>query len=276
MCLIAAVPQFALADVPEFIDDFDGAGLDPAWVTWDGYAVAEPADTVNHTTFSVASSKLTFGIPGGVGHNQWWLEHSQVTRPYEGSGVYEIKMDSLFEEGHQFGIVFESSPGTFVMCMLYSSYYIWGYIEQFTFRGGSQYRSTFPAGGYTNLDVVPQAGPFYIRVTLRDDPDPSLRNWKFEWSTDDSAWHAIFDGVVESSDPTANIGAIQRVGVFAGNHSPDFTALDARLDYYETYPEPASEVPAVGPSGESLLTLLLLGTAATRLIRKRPKGAGRG
>jgi len=265
--LALTAPEPGKADAPIFVDEFDGASLDPAWSTRDGYALANPGDVANHASFGVAGSRLTIGIPGGVGHNMWWLEHAQVTRPYEGSGVYEIKVDSNFEDSQQLGIVFESGPGTFVIFMLYSSYYVWGYIEQFTVYNTSLYRTTLPVGGYTNQDAVPQSGPFYLRVIVRDDPDPSLRRWIFRWSRDGSTWMTIFNGFAETSDPTRNIGAIQRVGIFAGNHTDLFTALDAEFDYYRTYPEPEVEVPAVGVAGRALLLCALLAAGALRLAR---------
>jgi len=236
---LVLVPDVAISDVPVFFEDFNGTSLDAGWTTWDGYALAHPADTANHATFGVANSKLTIGIPGGVEHNQWWLKHSAVTRSYEGSGVYKIKMDTIFEESQQFGIVFESGPGNFVMFMLHGDYYVWGYIERFRFYNGTQYRKTYPLGGYTDLTKVPQSGPLYLRVTLEDDADPTLRNWKMEWSKDDSVWLTIFDGPAETGDPSGNIGAIQRVGIFAGNQVELFTAFDAAFDYFETHPDPA-------------------------------------
>ncbi len=234
--------------VSTFNEAFNGPTLEPNWMIWDGYALNYPADTTNHATFAMTGSHLSISAPGGVEHNMWWLEHAQLTRIFEGSGVYEIKVDSTFDGTQQFGLVFESGPGTFMILMLYTDDRVLGYVERFVNVNGVQYRTTFPGFGYghdTGL-VVPAPGPYWLRVILKDDPIPINRRWKFEWSTDGSVWTTIIDGVLEGADSSSNIGTIQNVGVFAGNQPYSYSAFDARFDYYRTYPISALPVQAPG------------------------------
>lgn len=249
LALTALLPLLARAEVSTFTENFDGTTLDPAWTPRDGYAIANPGDTANHASIAPTGSHLSISLPGGAEHNMWWLRHAQLTRVYEGSGVYEIKVDSALDGDQQFGLVFENSPGTFLIFMLYSHDTIWGYVERFSNVDGVQYKHTFPGedvfGHNTGL-VAPAPGPFWLRVIVGDDPSPQNRLWKFQWSLDGQSWTTIVDGVLEASDPTQNIGAVQQVGVFAGNQPEDFSAFDARFDSYRTFPTWA--LPLDGPA----------------------------
>ena len=247
--LIAFWAGQARADVSTFNEEFVGSSIDQAWSTWDGFAVANPSDTGNHATILPTGSHLSISFPGGAEHNMWWLRHAQLTRVYEGSGVYEIKVDSALDGNQQFGLIFESAPGTFLVFMLYAHDTIWGYVERFSNVGGTQFKNTFPGpdvfGHNTGL-VSPTPGPYWLRVIVTEDPSPQNRVWKFQWSRDGLAWTTVVDGVLESTDPTENIGSIQKVGVFAGNQPEAFSAFDARFDHYRTYPLWA--LPVDGPA----------------------------
>lgn len=155
-------------EVTPLNEEFNGPGLDPDWIIWDGYAFHYPEDAENHVFFGMTGSQLSMSAPGGVEHNMWWLEHAQVTRAFEGSGVYEIKVDSGFDGSQQFGLLFESGPGTFMILMLYAHDRVWGYVERFVNVDGVQYKKTFPGcctfGHDTGL-VVPAPGPFWLRVS---------------------------------------------------------------------------------------------------------------
>ena len=171
-------------------------------------------------------------FPAGAEHNQWWLRHAEVMRPYEGSGVYEIKVDSAFTGYQQVGLSFESSPGTFMQFMLYSNGSVYAYAERFANVNGTQTKSTV-AGASTGR-AVPEDGPWYLRVTVDDDTSPENRSWKFQWSTDAVNWVTLTDGVLETAAPSQNAGAIQTVGVFTGNQPSVFSVFDARIDYFSS------------------------------------------
>src|SRR5688572_33262160 len=112
----AALLPLAASAQPTFEDSFNGAALGGGWTTWDGYAEQNPADTANHAAFQMTGSQLSMSFAGGTEHNQWWLKHAQTTRPFLGSGVYEIKVDSAFTGAQQFGLVFHgANDGTFLM-----------------------------------------------------------------------------------------------------------------------------------------------------------------
>ncbi len=127
-------------EVATFNEEFNGPGLDPDWIIWDGYAFNYPEDTENHVAFAMTGTQLSMSAAGGVEHNMWWLEHAQATRLFEGSGVYEIKVDSGFDGSQQFGLLFESGPGTFIILMLYADDRVWGYVERFVNVDGVQYK----------------------------------------------------------------------------------------------------------------------------------------
>ena len=171
-------------------EDFAAFGLDEGWTFWDGYAEAEPTDVDNHVQLSLDGTHLELSFPPGAEHNQWWLEHAEVTRPFEGSGIYETKMDTGIGS-QQFGLVFQSAPGTFLMFMLYGHGELWGYVERFVTVDGYTHKTTFPGSatdGYNTGFSVPDAGPYHLRVTLRDAEDPSDRFWNFQWSRDGDNW----------------------------------------------------------------------------------------
>jgi fibronectin type 3 domain-containing protein len=220
-------------------DEFNTTALGQGWTAYDGYADALPNDVENHAAFAVTGSHLSITIPEGAEHNMWWFRHAQVTRDYEGSGVYEIKMDTGLGN-EQFGLVFESDPGTFLIFMLYGHNELWGYAERFVTVDNETHKTTFPGSstnGHNTGLFVPDAGPYSLRVTLRDAVDPSERFWKFQWSKDGKSWMTVVSGALETTDPTENIGPIQRVGVFAGNQPPSpFSGIAAQFDHYKVYP----------------------------------------
>jgi fibronectin type 3 domain-containing protein len=236
-------------EAPSFNEEFNGSALDANWTTWDGYALSHPGDLSNHAIFSMNGSHLSISFPGDVEHNMWWLQHAQVTRPYEGSGAYEIKVDSSLDGSQQFGLIFENGPGTFLIFMLYAHDAVWGYVERFANVDGVQYRTTFPGSGTAGHDtglVVPAAGPYWLRVIVADNSVLTSRGWKFQWSSDGVTWTTVIDGVLEGADPQSNIGTIHKVGVFAGNQPYEYSAFNARFDYYRTYP--VSALPVQGPN----------------------------
>jgi hypothetical protein len=232
---IAGTTPVAAAETgpaPDFFDDFDGTTLGSGWSFRDGYADALPADTDNHASYSVGDGYVTISIPGGEEHNQWWLRHAEIQRPFEGGGVYEIKVDSAIAGNEQVGISFETSPGTFMQFMLYGNRQIRGFVERFVNHDDELHKTTV-AGFNTGLRT-PSTGPFYLRVTLDDNLDPTLRTWDFEWSVDGVTWQLGAGGSFEGADATENIGQIQTVGVYAGNHPTQFSAFDARIDYFHS------------------------------------------
>jgi hypothetical protein len=239
--LLVASPTTALAD---FVDDFNGGALGAAWEVRDGYALHNPGNVANHATFQMTGSQLSISFPGGHEHNQWWLDHSQVTRAFPGSGVYEIKVDSSLTGSQQFGIVFEKEPGTFMMFMVYATDEVYAYVERFAKIGDSQYKTTIFG---TNLGaLVPDIGPYYLRVSLQDNANPANRVWTFEWSRNGTSWSTLVSSVLEDTDTGGNAGALARVGVFAGNQPSGFDGFNAQFDYfkYTTLGVPSPEVPA--------------------------------
>ena len=180
----------------------------------------------------------------------WWLRHAQVTRAFEGTGVYEVKVDSALDGNQQFGLVFESAPGTFLIFMLYAHDKVWGYIERFVNIAGSQFKHTFPGSHVSGHDTglrVPDPGPYWLRVSVTDHPSPASRTWRFQWSVDGANWTTVWNGPLEAESGDQNIGAIQRVGVFAGNQPELFSAFNARFDYFRAYPFSALPIdPPVG------------------------------
>jgi len=245
-------PGAAAADEgSEFRDDFD-TGLDPGWVIRDGYAEAFPEDTANHASYTTSDGHLNITIPGGEEHNMWLLQHAQLVRPYLGSGVYEVKVDSAFTGDQQFGIVFESSPGTFMLFMLYAHGHVMGYVEQFRQLDGWLAKHTLV--GFDTGVPVPASGPFFVRVTVDDHEDPTQRTWRFEWSRDGGNWHTGADGVLEQAAEEYNIGEIQSVSLFAGNQPTGFDGYEARFDYFsatQAPPAPPILAPVVGAAASS-------------------------
>lgn len=237
---------FAAAGVAraDLQDDFTGNTLAPSWTIHDGYAAHYPADVTNHASFAMTGNHLSISFPGGQEHNQWWLDHAQITRAFPGSGVYEIKVDSAVTGSQQFGIVFENSPGTFMMFMVYASDQIYAYVERFAQIGGQQYKTTV-FGTALGLQL-PTAGPYYVRVTLDDHADPSNRTWHFQWSNNGVNWTSLVSGVLEGPYNGGNAGTIQQVGLFAGNQPYGFDGFNAQFDYFR-FTSPAS-LPTDAPS----------------------------
>ena len=243
--MLCAMAAPALSQ-PQFEDQFGGSVLAPGWTILDGYAQQHPSDTANHASVGLTGSQLSISFPGGVEHNMFWLKHAQVTRPYGGDGVYEIKMDSPLNGAQQFGLVFQSAPGTFMIFMLYATDQVRAYIERFVNHQGFIQKATF--GGQVVAPNGPNTGPFYMRVVVDDDPDPTKRTWRWDWSADGAGWIGILSGGFEGAQSTDNIGAVQEVGLFAGNHPPTFDGFDARFDYFRRYAS-LGDVPFTAPSG---------------------------
>ncbi len=248
VCGLALPVPGAAQQAPLFVDDFPGDTLGPGWMLSDGYALQNPADVANHAGFQVVNSQLLISIPAGAEHNQYWFEHAQATRLYEGSGGYEIRLDSGLDGNQQFGLVFQSGPRTFLMFMFYAfpGSEIVAYVERFAEVDGVQYRTTLPNGalGVRPGLFMPHPGPFHLRVTVQDDPVPSNRTWIFEWSANGLQWTTLLQGVLETNQPGQNIGAIQEVGFFAGNQPPVFSAFGARFAYFQSFPPSAIPVQA--------------------------------
>jgi fibronectin type 3 domain-containing protein len=232
--LVLLFMAVAQAD-PHYQDEFNGATLGAGWSTWDGYRNEVPGDTANHATFGMTGSQLSVAFPGGVEHNMWTLRHAQVSRPYLGSGVYEIKVDSAMTGDQQFGLVFQKDPSTFMLFMFYSytNLEVRAYVERFALVNGELHKKT--VSGHDIPLAMPAAGPHYLRVVVEDNPNPALRSWKFDWSADGAGWNEIVSGVMETNLPTENAGAIQEVGLFAGNQPTNFSAFNAKFDYFRYY-----------------------------------------
>ena len=253
LCLVL-IAQFAYSDVSLFGDVFNTADLDSGWTVSDGYAINNPSDVVNHASYQLLEGHLEVSFPGGEEHNQWRFEHAALLRDYEGSGVYEIKMDSQMTGDQQFGLVFQTASDRFIMFMFmfYGSSPVYAYIERFSSQNG-QYlvRQTIPGADLGDSALEP--GSYYMRVTVSDNQDPALRNWHWEWSRNGDDWRVLWNGVVEDSDSVRhNIGEIQQVGIFAGNQIFGKDAFNAQFDYFETYPDPGVAV-VISESPSSLL-----------------------
>ena len=242
--LVSAGAGPAAADTMPFFDDFIGAAQ-PGWTFRDGFAAEFPADTANHAATSVIDGHLSLSVPGGAEHNTWWLRQAEMLRPYLGSGVYEIKVDTSFTSFQQVGLSFESSPGSFMHFLLYGNGEVRAYAERFSLTGGTQWKRT--VAGETTGRPIPATGPWYLRVTVADNAQPSQRTWKFQWSNDRQTWTTVADGVLEGMAAEDNAGAIQRVGVFVGNHPDTFPAFDARIDYFSASAAPIGD-PLAPPS----------------------------
>jgi fibronectin type 3 domain-containing protein len=233
--LVMLVVAVAQAD-PHFQDDFNGPTLGSGWSTSDGYRNQYPSDTANHAAFQMTGSQLSISFPGGAEHNMWRMQHAQVSRPYLGSGVYEIKVDSAMTGDQQFGLVFQQDPSTFMLFMFYSyeGREVRAYVERFALlAGGELNKATF--GGVVIPFGMPSPGPHYMRVVVEDNSSPSLRTWKFDWSPDGAGWNEIISGVLETNVPAENAGVIQQVGLFAGNQPTGFHAFDAKFDHFRYY-----------------------------------------
>ncbi len=231
LALPATVVSAANGSVADYFDDFDSTTLEGGWSVFDGYANDFPNDTANHASFDLADDHLTISIPSGTEHNMWDLRHAAVGRPYDGSGVYQIKVDSDFSESQQFGLIFESSPGTFLLFMLYAHEEIHTYVERFVEVGNNLIAKKTTHGLPTGLNP-PHDGPYFIRVTVNDDPVPTARSWTFDWSLDGANWNTAVEGILEESDSSANIGTINTVSLFAGNQPYEFSGFEARFDYF--------------------------------------------
>lgn len=237
LLMLGALPHAALAD---FVEDFNGPSLGAPWQTRDGYAIAHPSDASNHASFSMTGSQLSVAIPGGQEHNMWWLKHASVLRPFAGTGIYETKVDSDFTGDQQVGLIFQKDPQTFMIFMLYSytGDTVRAYVERFSYHNGTQYKYTF-SGGSIGVPM-PSAGPYYIRVAVNDDANPADRTWTFSWSPNGSNWTPLVTGNLEGYSPTENAGAIQSVGVFTGNQPSNFSAFNAKFDYFRYYASESS------------------------------------
>ena len=249
--LALALAVSASADVIPLDEGFDGPGLGAAWTIWDGYAVAVPGDAGNFAQFSVANSRLSISFPAGAEHNMWWLRHAQVTRAFEGTGVYEVKVDSSLDGNQQFGLVFESGPGNVPDLHAVCAWQGLGVHRTLRqHRRGSQLQAHLPRAysmGTTPGLMSPTLGHTGFASaspTIRRRP---ARTWKFQWSVDGANWTTVWNGPLEAESGDQNIGAIQRVGVFAGNQPELFSAFDARFDYFRAYPFTALPIdPPVG------------------------------
>lgn len=260
----------------EFLDQFSGTA-DSAWTFRDGYAQQHPDDVANHATTSVGEDQLSISIPGGAEHNQWWLAHAEMRRPYTGSGVYEIKVDSAFTGYQQVGLSFESSPGNFVQYMLYSNGEVYTYVERFSTVNGYVNKQTI-AGASTGY-AVPQSGPWYLRVTVADAASPADRTWNFQWSVDAVTWTTLTSGVMEGPEAWASAGALTTVGVFAGNQPNGYSAFDARIDYFYAGDQPLN-APLTAPTpsaiaGDSVVDLSwsAVGAATSYRVYRSTGGA---
>ena len=277
--LFCAMAAPALSQ-PQFEDQFDGSVLAPGWTILDGYAQQHPADTSNHASVSLTGSQLLISIPGGMEHNMWLLQHTEVTRPYQGDGVYEIKMDSPLNGTQQFGLVFQSAPGTFMIFMLYATDQVRAYIERFANVNGELHKTTFP--GWTGVALRrldqprdPSTCGSSSMMTLTPPSAPGS-------GTGPRMARVGLDSCREVSraqPSTDNIGAIQQVGLFAGNHPPTFDAFDARFDYFRRYAS-LGDVPLDGALGPRRLAgrqpgrpLLVTGRQRRQLwrLRRRPR-----
>jgi hypothetical protein len=253
--IVVPTSGHAEADGPiaDYLDDFDAAELGSGWTLRDGYALASPTDTENHASFDLADDHLTISIPAGTEHNMWLLRHAEAMRSFEGSGVYQIKVDSAFEESQQFGLSFESSPGTFLLFMLYGHDEIHAYVERFVqLQDGTIVKHT-THGNATGLHV-PHVGPYYVRVRVDDNAVHAERTWTFEWSLDGANWHLATSGVFEGTEPWEDVGDIQTVSLFAGNQPDGFSAFEARFDYFyatSDYVAPPLAPPVVTASSTS-------------------------
>ena len=216
--------------VADYRDDFDGSVLDEGWTLRDGFAEQFPEATEDHASFELAEGQFTISIPGGEEHNMWDLRHAEAMRSYEGSGVYQIKVDSDFTGDQQFGLSFESSPGTFLLFMLYAHDEIHGYIERFVQMDGYIEKKTVVK--YDSGFYEPDPGPYFMRVAVDDDTDNTQRSWTFDWSRDGANWMTVGAGVFEEGTEDTQIGDIATVSLFAGNQPYTFSAFDARFDYF--------------------------------------------
>lgn len=251
LCFVVAF-FLALLSLPAlgqaaFQDEFNAGSLGSGWQFQDGYAQQMPQDTQNHASFQLSGSHLAISFAGGAEHNMWWLRQAQMVRPYLGSGVYEIKMDSSLTGDQQFGLVFQRSPGTFIIFMLYaySGSQVYAYVERFALVDGQLYKSTV-VGERLNL-TMPASGPFHLRVVVADNANPINRSWTFDWSRDGSAWNEIVSGILEGSSSTQNVGAIEQVGVFAGNQPAGFPGFVAQFDHFRYYTS-IQNVPVASPA----------------------------
>ena len=261
LSLVVSVPVAAQSTGTAFRDDFDGSRLEAGWTFTDHFADAYPAATADHVSLSMTGSEVSMSFLGGTEHNQWWIEHAQITRPFLGAGVYEMRMDTGVAGNAQFGIVFQGEdPATFMMFMMYGNGNVLGYIERFAYIDGSIYRHTIP-GNFSPEIPSPSDGPYYMRVTVRDDV-PTQRIWKFEYSLDGTTWHLSREQVLEGFGLDENIGTIAEVGLFVGNHPSDFTAFDGRFAYFDY--KPIDEFPPPSPTN----LIALAGDGAVELVWK--------
>lgn len=275
LAALACLPGLALAD---FQDEFTSGTLDPSWNLRDGYAVQYPADTANHASFQMTGTHLSVAFPGGFDHNQWWLRHAQATRTYPGSGVYEIKVHSSITGSQQFGIVFENSPGTFMMFMVYATDQVHAYIERFAKTSDLQYKTT--VYGTTLAGSVPDAGPYYLRVSVEDDPVPANRVWGFQWSRDGTNWTSLFSGVLEGTSAYERVNTLQQVGLFSGNQPDGFDGFNAQFDYFRFVgdapvpPGVPDNLTARGGDGVVNLWWAAVTDAVSYSIYRRPTSGG--
>lgn len=259
-CLLLAATSVAAQSAPApFRDEFDGSALDAAWTFTDHFAIAEPDAIDDHVVLTMTGDQVSMSFPAGAEHNQWWIEHAQITREYPGSGVYETRMDTGMTGNQQFGLIFEGDdPGTFMMFMMYGAGFVRGYIERFAVVDGVQYRETFSVNNDPRR-FLPDAGPYHLRVTVTDEGEAWERNWKFEWSPDGVTWKTYIEGPLEGVGVGENAGTIRNVGLFVGNHPPGRDGFDGRYAYFdyappseEEEPPPDEEDPPPPPPDEEL------------------------
>jgi hypothetical protein len=234
---------FVAAAAPSFDEPFSGPSLSAGWVPSDYYGLKYPGDPANHAVFGMTGSQLSISFPGGADHNMWDVQHAQVARPFLGSGTYEAKVDSAFTGVQEVGLIFQGADHrTFMLFMLlsYKNDQAKAYVERFSYVNGVLHKTTFQGGGIGRY--IPAPGPYYVRVTVVDHAQPELRTWRFQWSENGSTWTDLVEGGLEGFDPTQNIGAIQSVGMFAGNGPEEFNVVpvfggyDARFDYFRYSP----------------------------------------
>ncbi len=245
LSLIVTTSASAQSTGNSFRDEFEGSSLGSGWTFTDHFADAYPSRTADHVSLSMSGDQVSMSFRGGAEHNQWWIEHAQITRPFLGAGVYEMRMDTGIMSNEQFGIVFQGeNPATFMMFMMYGNGSVRGYIERFVSVDGAIYRHTIP-GSFRPSIPLPSAGPYYMRVTVSDDV-PTQRVWKFEYSLDGTTWHLSREEVLEDFGLGENIGAITEVGLFVGNHPSALPGFDGRFAYFDY--KPFGQLPPPAPS----------------------------
>lgn len=228
-CLVGFLYCASLCAAPLilFEDQFSGSALGPDWIEQDGYEESFFWDPSNFATFEMTGTHLRMSFPAGAEHNQFNLTHAAlVYRTFLGSGVYEAKLDTSMTGYQQFGLIFQNTNAeTSIAFLLYSDgVNLRGFVERFSKVDGVVHKVTVAGTplGYT----IPVAGPFHLRGTVYDNPDPTKRRWIFEWSRDGVAWIKVFDAIYEGAASTDHIGEIKQVGFFIGDQAEYYGAVD--------------------------------------------------